>query len=309
MRKGNKVSIIGAGFVGSAITFAIMDSGLASDIVLVDMNKEKAEGEIMDISHGAAFVKSVDMKAGDYPDLTNSDIVIITAGAAQKPGETRLDLINKNAAIFKSIVPQVVKYAPEAIILVVSNPVDVLSFVAYKLSGLPANRVLGSGTVLDSSRLRFALAKEFDLDARNVHAHIVGEHGDSEFPNWSAALIGSMKLADYCQEHDIDLGSLEKRISKQVREYAYRIIEKKGYTNYAIALAVRRIVEAILRDENSVLSVSTLDETGSAYYSVPTVVGKNGKIMSLVPKMNDEEGLKLAESRQILKETIAKINL
>lgn len=309
MRKTSKISVIGAGYVGSATTFTLMESGIASDIVLVDLNREKAEGESMDISHGAAFVKRVNVQAGDYKATADSDIVIITAGAGQKPGETRLDLVQKNVAVFKGIVPQVVKYSPNAILLVVANPVDILTYITYRLSGLPSNRVIGSGTVLDSSRLRFVLGEAFDIDANNVHAHIVGEHGDSEFAAWSSAYVGSVALDEYCRQEGVDLELLKKEVEEEVRNSAYSIIEKKGYTNYAIALAVRRIVEAILRDDHSILSVSTLDSVEGIYYSVPTIVGKNGKIANVVPKFSKEEQEKLEASKKVLKEMVDSIVL
>lgn len=309
MRKTNKISVIGAGFVGSAVTFTLMESGIASDIVLVDVNHDKALGEIMDISHGAAFVKAVNMQAGDYKDTADSDIVIITAGAGQKIGETRLDLINKNITIFKGIIPSIVRYSPNCILLVVANPVDILTYITFKLSGFPASKVIGSGTVLDSSRLRYALARNFDIAATNVHAHIIGEHGDSEFPSWSSAFIGSMKLEDYCKQENCDFEKLKADVSNEVRDSAYKIIEKKGYTNYAIALAVRRITEAVLRDDKSILSVSTYDAIEDMYYSVPTIVGRNGKVATVAPILSDEEEKKLEESKRVLKEVISQINL
>ena len=187
--KTNKISIIGAGFVGSTTAFALMQDGLASEIVIVDINKDKAHAEAMDLAQGAAFVKSVDIKSGDYADTKDSDIVIITAGVGPKPGETRLDIINKNLKIFQSIVPEVVKYSPNSILLVVSNPVDILTYITYKLSGFPKERVIGSGTVLDTSRLKYMLSEHFDIDARNVHTYIIGEHGDSEITAWSLTNI------------------------------------------------------------------------------------------------------------------------
>ncbi len=309
MFKTNKISVIGAGFVGSAVTFSLTESGMASDIVLVDINEDKAKGESMDISHGAAFVRSVDLRAGSYPDTKDSDLVIITAGAGQKEGETRLDLIEKNVKIFKEMISEIVKYSPDAILLVVSNPVDVLSYVTWKLSGLSSNHVLGSGTVLDSSRLRHVLSERFDIDARNVHAHIMGEHGDSEFPMWSAASVGSMRLDYFAKEHGCALEEIKKEITKEVKNSAYQIIEKKGYTNYAVSLAVRRIAEAILRDEHSILSVSSYDENEGIYYSAPTVVGREGKHYTVVPEMNEEEKRKLEKTIQVIKEAVEKTGL
>lgn len=309
MKSKNKISVIGAGFVGSAITFALIQSGIASSIVMVDLNKDKAEGEIMDLAHGAAFVKSVDLSAGDYKDTADSDIVIITAGAGQKPGETRLDLIKKNVAIFKSMIPQITRYSPNAILLVVSNPVDILTYVTYKLSGFPAKRVIGSGTVLDSSRLKYEISKEFDLDARAVHAYIIGEHGDSEFPVWSSAFIGAISFHDYCETNGLDEEKLKEKLSKNVRDAAYLIIEKKGYTNYAIGLAVNRIVEAILRDEKSILTVSTYNSIDDVYYSAPNIVGQNGQVIKICPKLTDLETEQLENSKKVLKEVLEQIDL
>ena len=309
MKKTNKVSIIGAGFVGSATTLAIAESGLASHIVLVDINKNKAQGEALDIAHGAAFMKSVEITAGDYKDTTDSDIVVITAGAGQKPGESRLDLIGKNLNIFKQMIPQIVRYSPNSILLVVANPVDILTYFTYKLSGFPATRVIGSGTVLDTSRLKYNLAKIFDIDAKSVHGFMIGEHGDSEFPVWSALSVGPLSIEEYCRLVNIELEELKKTVTHNVKNAAYEIIEKKGYTNYAIGLAVRRIVEAILRDEKSILTISTYNPISEVYYSVPNVVGRNGQIMKICPELNKEEREKLDEAMKILKEVINKFEL
>lgn len=312
MNKNTKISIIGAGFVGSAAAFAIMNGGLASDIVIVDVNKDKAEGEAMDLSHGAAFVKPVEIKAGDYCDTKDSDIVIITAGAAQKPGETRLQLISKNYNIFKSIVPEVVKYNPNAILLVVSNPVDVLSYITYKLSGLPKERVIGSGTVLDTSRFRYMLSKHFGIDARNVHTYIMGEHGDSEIATWSLTNIAGMDVNEYCEIscNKCD-GSLKYKVHEDVKNAAYEVIQKKGATYYAVALAVRRIVEAILRDENSILTVSTFlnGQYGidNVYMGIPSIVGSSGVKQVLEVSLNEEEEEQLKKSAKTLRESLDSI--
>lgn len=309
MKQINKISIIGAGFVGSATTLTMATSTLASHIVLVDVNKKKAEGEILDIAHGASFLKSLELSAGDYKDTENSDIVIVTAGAAQKQGETRLDLIQKNVEIFKSIIPQVVRYSPNAILLIVANPVDILTHVAYKLSGLPSNRVIGSGTVLDTSRLRYNLSKEFDIDARNIHGYIIGEHGDSEFPIWSSLTVGPLSFSDYCKREGLNEEDVKVRVKNSVERAAYEIIDRKGYTNYAIALAVRRICEAILRDEKSILTVSTYNSVDDMYYSVPSIIGRTGQLMRVLPKLNEEEQKLLNNSKTILKDVIDKIQL
>lgn len=305
----NKISIIGTGFVGSTSAFAIMSEGLCSELVLVDVNREKAEAEAMDLRHGAAFVKAVDIVSGSIEDTKDSDLIIITAGIGQKPGETRLDILNKNIPIFKSIVPELVKYSPDTLILVVSNPVDILTYITYIYSGLPSNRVFGSGTVLDTSRLKSILSKSFNIDARNIHAYIIGEHGDSEIAAWSATKIAGMTVDQYAKEvfgkEDPDF---KENILNEVRNAAYEIINRKGYTNYAVALAVRRIVEAVLRDEQSILTVSGLfsGEQGisEVYMAMPCVVGRSG-IQRILPIPLDEKELEnLKKSAEILKNMI-----
>jgi L-lactate dehydrogenase len=307
--KTNKISIIGAGFVGSTSAFAIIDAGLASDIVLVDINREKAEAEAMDLSHGAAFVKTVNVIAGDLEDTANSDLIIITAGIGPKPGESRLDVLNKNIPIFMDIIPKLAHFSPNSILLVVSNPVDILTYLAYKYSGFPANRVIGSGTVLDTSRFKSILSKQFDIDARNIHAYIIGEHGDSEIASWSLTKIAGMSVDEYCLIADRNCGEkFKEAIQHEVKHAAYEIINRKGYTNYAVALAVRRISEAILHDEQSILTVSGLlqDVYGisDVYLAMPCVVGKDGisKILP-IPLSNDEID-QLQKSANLLKDII-----
>ncbi|MGH4050941.1 MAG: L-lactate dehydrogenase [Clostridium sp.] len=307
--KVNKISIIGAGFVGSTTAFALMTGSLASEIVIVDINKEKAEGEAMDLSHGVSFVRPIEITSGDYLDTKDSDIVIITAGVGQKTGESRLDCISKNLKIFKSIVPQVVKYSPDSILLVVSNPVDILTYITYKLSGFPSNRVIGSGTVLDTSRFKYLLSKHFEIDPRNIHTYIMGEHGDSEIATWSLTSIAGMNVDEYCAICDKNCGGqLKFDIYKEVKESAYIIIKKKGATYYAVALAIKRIVEAILSNENSILTVSSLlkGEYGikDIYMGVPTVVGREGVKKILEVKLSMEENDKLLESSKVLKSVI-----
>lgn len=307
--KNTKISIIGAGFVGSTTAYALMNGGLASEIVIVDLNKAKAEGEAMDLSHGSSFVKPVKITAGDYEDTKDSDIVIITAGAASKPGETRLDLINRNLAIFKSIIPEIVKYSPESILLVVSNPVDVLSYITYKLSGFPKERVIGSGTVLDTSRLKYLLGEHFNVDDRNIHTYIMGEHGDSEIVTWSLTSIAGMGVEDYCKSNCNKCdGNFKYQIHEDVKNAAYNIIERKGATYYAVGLAVRRIVEAILRDENSILTVSTLMEGAygieDVYIGAPSIVGASGVKKVLEVPLSENEAKALKDSAFTLKKVL-----
>ncbi|CAG7839881.1 L-lactate dehydrogenase [Clostridium haemolyticum] len=311
--KKTKISIIGAGFVGSTTAYALMMSSLVSELVIVDINKDRATGEAMDLAHGASFVSPVNIYAGDYSDTKNSDIVIITAGAAQKPGETRLDLINKNFNIFKSIIPEITKYSPNSILLVVSNPVDILTYITYKLSGFPKERVIGSGTVLDTSRFRYLLSEHFDIDARNIHTYIMGEHGDSEIATWSITTVAGMDIQDYCDNFCHQCAGLEKYdIENSVKNAAYEVIEKKGATYYAIGLAVKRIVDAILRDENSILTVSSLLEgqygLNDIYLGIPSIVGSTGVKKALEVSLNETESTKLINSANTLKQYIDKLS-
>ena len=313
-RKTNKISIIGAGFVGSASAYALIIQSLATEIVIVDINKEKAEGEDMDLAHGASFVNSVEVTAGDYADTAHSDIVVITAGVGQKPGETRLDLINKNVAVFNQIIPEIVKYSPNAILLVVSNPVDILTHIAYKISGFPKNRVIGSGTVLDTSRLKYMLGEHFDIAPQNVNTYIVGEHGDSEIVAWSLTDVAGMPVDKYCEEVCGKCDSTMRiEIPEKVKNAAYEIINRKGYTNYAIGLSVARIVEAILRDENSILPLSSLFEgqygIEGVHLAVPTIVNRSGAKKVLEMPLSELEKSRLKESAELLKSHIESSNL
>ena len=312
MRSKTKISIIGAGFVGSSTAFALMIGGYAAEIVVVDINKDKAEGEAMDLAHGASFVKPLEIKAGDYKDTANSDIVIITAGAAQKPGESRLDLIGKNYKIMGSIVPEVVKYSPNSILLVVSNPVDILTYIVYKLSGFPKERVIGSGTVLDTSRFKYMLGEHFNIDTRNIHTYIMGEHGDSEIATWSITSLAGMNVDDYCKLYCNKCNGIEElHIEDEVKNAAYEIIKKKGATYYAIALAITRIVEAILGDEHSILTVSSLlaGEYGikDIYLGVPSVVCSSGVKNIIEVPLSPSELAALTLSADKLKESLSSI--
>ncbi|CCV64486.1 L-lactate dehydrogenase [Alteracholeplasma palmae J233] len=309
----SKISIIGAGAVGAATAFSIMLNKVASDIVLVDINKDRAEGEVMDIFHGTSLVAPVEIKAGEVSDTKDSDIVIITAGLAQKPGETRLDLVNKNIAIYNTLIPEIAKYNPNAILLVVSNPVDILTYITYKLSGFPKNRVIGSGTVLDTARFRSALAREFFIDSRNVHANIIGEHGDSEIAVWSRANVGGLTLDEYCAKEGNCEIDFEQRITDEVKHAAYEIIKRKGFTNYAVAVAVTRICTAILRDEKSILTTSSYLEghygTDDIYLSVPSIIGENGIEEIIEIPLAEEELTAFKNSAKIIKDIINKSNL
>ena len=277
----SKIVIIGAGFVGSTTAYACMLGGTAQEIVLIDKIKEKARGEVMDLNHGASFVRPVHIYAGDYSDCRGADIIAITAGASQLPGQSRLDLVHTNTRIMEQIVDSISPYNQEAILLVATNPVDIMAYVTWQASGLSSSRVIGSGTVLDTSRFRHLLSKRCGIDPRNVHAYVIGEHGDSEIPLWSKANIGGIPLEEFCEQCP-SICSQENRsdIGRMVREAAYEIIEGKGATYYAIALAMRRIMDSILRDEHSVLTVSTYIENfygmSDLYLSLPCVLGRSG---------------------------------
>ncbi len=309
----NKVAIIGAGDVGATIGYALVVKGIASEIVLIDINKEKAEGEAMDLMHGASFVQPVEIYAGDYSDCQNADVVIITAGARQEADETRLDLVKKNTEIFKQIVPSITEYNTDAILLVVTNPVDILTYVTLKLSGLAKNQVIGSGTVLDSSRFRSLISNHCQVAASNVHGYIIGEHGDSEVPVWSLTNIAGTTLDNYCPICDYNCDNGLKEIGEEVKNSAYEIIEKKGSTFYAISLAVARIVRSILRDENSVLTISSLMEgnygINDIALSLPTIVNSSGVEKVLNLPLNQEEETAFKKSAEQLKEIAQNLDL
>lgn len=309
MVNDRKAAIIGCGFVGSSSAFALMQSGLFSEMVLIDADINRAEGEALDISHGLPFAKPMKIYAGSYDDIADAAIIIVTAGAGQKPGETRLDLVKKNVAIFKSIIPEIAKREFNGILLIVANPVDILTFVAAKLSKLPENRVFGSGTVLDSARLKYLLGEHLNIDNRSVHAFIIGEHGDSEIVAWSSANVSGIPINDFCEMRGYfaHKESMEK-IAEEVKNSAYEIIEKKHATYYGIAMSVRRICEAIIRDEKSILPVSSIQsgEYGieKVALSLPAIVGRRG-VEKVVPiELSESEKEQLVKSANTLKEVI-----
>lgn len=303
-----KAAVIGCGFVGSSSAFALMQSGLFSEIALLDSDRGRAEGEALDISHGIPFVGQTRIYAADYDGIVDSAIIIITAGAAQKPGETRLDLVNKNVGIFRSILPEIAKRSYEGIILVVANPVDILTLAAIKYSGLPENRVIGSGTVLDTARLKMELGDHLSVDSRSVHAFIIGEHGDSEMVAWSSANVSGVPLNDFCEMRGhFNHQEAMKEIAEKVKNSAYEIIEKKKATYYGIAMSVVRICRAVVMNEKSVLPVSSMmhGEYGieGISLSMPVIVGSNG-IETRVPiVLNREEQEKLKASAEALRKT------
>ena len=300
-----KLVVIGAGAVGSTTAYTIMLSGLFQEIVLIDINKDKAEGDALDMAHGVSLVKPVSVYAGSYEDCKDADIIVIAAGAPQKGVESRLDLLKDNAEIFKTIIENTMKYAPDDVILMpVSNPVDILTYITYKLSGLPKNQVLGSGTVLDTSRLKYMISNQTGVDARNCHTYIIGEHGDSEVAAWSVTNIGGMTMNEFCKYTDrCSINDLDDMYAK-VKNAAYEIIDKKGATYYAIAVAVMRICECIAGDENSVLTVSGIFQgeydIKDVALSVPTIVNGNGIERILEVPFSKEEMKGLRDSAHML---------
>ena len=314
MLNTRKAAIVGCGFVGSSIAFRLMQQGLFSELVLIDANQAKAEGEDMDLSHGLPYAASMDIYAGSYDDAADCGLIIVTAGANQKPGETRLDLIGKNVAILKSIIPEIRRRNFEGVLLMVSNPVDVLTYAAWRLSGLPAGRVIGSGTVLDTARLKHLLGRHLQVDSRNVHAVIIGEHGDSELAVWSGANVSGIDLNHFCElRGHYDHADSMRRIYEGVRDSAYQIIARKGATYYGIAMAVGRIAECIVLDQESVLPVSVVLEgqygLDGLCLSIPSVLGKNGLEKILEIPLSLEEDAALHTSAAQLKSVIAQLEL
>ncbi|NJL99393.1 MAG: L-lactate dehydrogenase [Synechococcaceae cyanobacterium SM2_3_2] len=312
-----KGSIIGTGQVGMACAYSMVIQNTVDELILVDINQEKAEGEAMDLNHGMPFVEPTLVRSGDLAACAGSDVVVITAGAKQRPGESRLDLVQRNADIFKDLIGQVAHHCPDSILVIVSNPVDVMTYLAIKFSGFPAKRVIGSGTVLDTARFRYLLASRLSLDPRSLHAYIIGEHGDSEVAVWSKvnvagtpvrALLPAMGLSEDAEDKDPLAG-----IFDQVRDAAYEIIQRKGATSYAIGLGVTQLVQAILRNQNRVLTISTLltgqYDLAGVCLSLPCVVGREGIRGVLTIDLTDEEQGQLQNSGQILKQTIDQVQL
>jgi L-lactate dehydrogenase len=304
-----RIAVVGTGNVGSTFAYALLLSGLAAEIVLLDANRAKVEGEAMDLQHTVPFAPPTRIWAGDYPDCAGAIATVIAAGVNQKPGETRIDLLKRNAAVFAEVVPQVAHHNPGGILVIATNPVDVLTYASLKLSaGYSWQRVIGSGTILDTARFRHLLSRHFRVDPRSVHAYIIGEHGDSEVPVWSLANIAGMRLPDFCAAHDLayDTAAMDE-IFRQTRDAAYQIISRKGATYYAVAAGLMRIVEAIVRDQRTVLSVSSLVED---YYdirdvclSLPMVICRSGIEWVLRLNLSDKEVDALRHSAQVLKET------
>jgi L-lactate dehydrogenase len=305
----HKVAIVGAGNVGATFAYALLLDGLVGEIVLIDVDRERAEGEAMDLNHAVPLSNPARIWVGDYADCANAAVVVVTAGTAQRPGETRLDLVKRNASIFRQIIPQITAHNQNGILLIATNPVDVLSYVAWKESGFPSGRVIGSGTVLDTARFRYLLADHLGIDARNVHAHIVGEHGDSEVPVWSMANVTGMSLDLYCRQAECEIGDETRRhIFRRTRDAAYEIIQRKGATFYAVAVGLLRITESILRDQHTVLSVSSLVPgyygIEDVYLSLPSVVAREGVEHVIRLPLSEQETEALRESAAVLRDVL-----
>ncbi|MDY4442591.1 MAG: L-lactate dehydrogenase [Butyricicoccus sp.] len=311
MTNSQKCGIIGCGSVGAAAAYTLATHGLFSELVLIDMNRKRAHGEAMDISHGVAFSQPCRVIDGDYDDLTDASLVIIAAGVGQKPGESRLDLLTRNAAVMRSIITEIKRVCPDTILLIVSNPVDLLTGIALRISGFPPERVIGSGTVLDTARLKFLLGQQLKVDSRNVHAFVIGEHGDSELAVWSSANISGIDLDDYCTGRGIsnDFSAL----FESVRHAAYEIIEGKGATYYGIAMSVLRIATCIVRGERGVLPVSCYADghygLNEVCIGLPCVVGRNGIETVLDIPLSDEERSQLQRSAKTLKDALDALEL
>ena len=309
-KNGTKITILGAGNVGASIAYTFAVAGTCSDIVLIDINKAKAKGEAMDIRQGVSFGENVEVFDGEYEDAKGSDIVVVTLGIARKPGQTRLDLAQINVNIIKEVMPQIAKYAPDAIYVVVSNPVDILTYTILKCTDLSPNQVIGSGTALDTSRLRSIIADHVGLSPNSIHAYVFGEHGDSSFIPWSLTNIAGIPMEEYCADQDhADLD--EEEIINEVRTAGAEVIKRKGATFYAIAMSVNKICDSILRDSNNIITVSTMMNgkygIDDVCLSLPCVIGSNGIEREVSPKMTDTEIEKLRASADALKSVIAKI--
>lgn len=301
----NKVVIIGCGNVGMSYAYALLNQRTAvSELVLIDLDEKRIEGEVMDLNHCLAFAPSkIDIKVGSYEDCRDAAIVCIAAGANQNPGETRMDLIHKNSKIFKSIVTEVMKSGFNGIFLVATNPLDVMTYLTWKYSGLPANQIIGSGTSLDTSRLRYLVGDKLNVSPKNVHAYVIGEHGDSEFVPWSNANIGLQKITNFLNQEDLN------KIYLEVKNAAYEIINRKGATYYGIGMCLVRITNAILGNENSIITVSTYDEDNDIFIGLPTVINRSGADKKIYVELTEEETKQLQNCVDVIKEAINNLNI
>jgi L-lactate dehydrogenase len=300
----NKVVVIGCGNVGMSYAYALLNQNtLVTDLALIDLDKERITGEVMDLNHCLPYAPShINIKVGDYPDCKNAKIVVIAAGANQAPGETRMDLINKNSKIFKVIINSVMASGFKGVFVVATNPLDVMTYLTYKYSELPPNQIIGSGTSLDTARMRYIVGTKLNINPKNIHGYVIGEHGDSEFIPWSNVNIGLQNINDFLSPKEM------KRISLEVKNAAYEIIAKKGATCYGIGMCLVRITNAILGNEKSVLVVSTYDDTNDIYLGLPVILGKNGVCEKIYFTLNKEETNKLQVSINVIKKAIKKVD-
>lgn len=301
----NKVVLIGCGNVGMSYAYALLNQRTSvNELVLIDLNKERTLGEAMDLNHCLAFAPTkMVIRCGDYPDCRDASIVVIAAGANQEVGETRMDLIHKNSKIFKSIVNSVMDSGFKGIFLIATNPLDIMTYLTWKYSGLPTNRVIGSGTSLDTARLRYMVGEKLNVSPKNIHAYVIGEHGDSEFVPWSNANVGLQKISDFLTPEELD------KIYVDVRDAAYDIIKKKGATCYGIGMCLVRITNAILNNENSIITVSTYDENNDVYVGLPCIINNEGINKKVYVKLNEEETKKLEHSIKVIKEALNEVKL
>ena len=311
---GPKIAVVGAGFVGTTFAYSLLIHGLASQIVIIDINQEKAEGEVMDLNHGMPFAYPARIWAGDYSDCRDADIVVVAVDKGQKIQQSRLELAEGNFQVLKQIIPNITRYNSEGILLVVTNPLDVMTHVALKLSGFPKNRVIGSGTILDTARLRYLLGEHLQVDPRNVHAYIIGEHGDSEVPVWSLANVAGIRLKDYCPICKVpynpdDLNDLFLK----VKNAGYEIMKRKGRTNYGVALGLTKIVESIIRDENAISTVSCFLEdyhgVSDVCLSVPVILNRTGVKEIIRLPLDDEEITAFQKSAATVKKVVHSLEL
>lgn len=296
----SKVVIVGCGNVGMSYAYALLNQRtLVTELALIDLDIKRIEGEVMDLNHCLAFAPSkINIKVGTYRDCKDADMVVIAAGANQNPGETRMDLIDKNSKIFKSIVTSVMDNGFNGVFLVATNPLDVMTYLTWKYSGLPSNKVIGSGTSLDTARLRYLVGNKLNVNPKNIHAYVIGEHGDSEFVPWSNANVGLQNILGFLNEDDCN------QICNEVKNAAYEIINRKGATYYGIGMCLVRITNAILGDENTIITVSTYDEKNDIYMGLPTVLNKDGASKKIYVELNDEETIKLQNCVNVIKDAI-----
>lgn len=299
----NKVVIIGCGNVGMSYAYALLNQQTSvNELVLVDIDRKRIEGEVMDLNHCLPYSPSkIDIKVGDYSDCKNATIVCIAAGANQNPGETRMDLINKNSAIFKTIIKEVMSSGFNGIFLVATNPLDIMTYLTYKYSNLPSSKVIGSGTSLDTARLRYLIGNKLDIDPKNVHAYVIGEHGDSEFVPWSNANIGLQNITNFLSKEELD------DICHEVKKAAYEIIDRKGSTCYGIGMSLVRITNAILNNENSIIAISSYDKNNDIFIGGPSIINKDGVVKRIYFNLNERETSHLEDSIMVIKEAIEKV--